>query len=230
MRRLIVTIDGPAGAGKTTVSRLLAERLGFRYIDTGALYRGVAFEAASASITGDDDSKLSTLCKNLKLTMVDPGSGLRLISNGVDITDKIRTPEIAMLASSLSARPVIRQFLLEVQRSLGRDKNVVAEGRDMGTVVFPDAEVKFFLDASSDTRAMRRFLETKDRSIQDLDTVKEEMLRRDQNDSTRALAPLKAAPDAVVIDSTRLSIEQVVNHMYRIVDKERHIRIPIFQL
>lgn len=230
MRRLIVTIDGPAGAGKTTVSRLLAERLGFRYIDTGALYRGVAFEAASASISGDDDSELSALCENLELTLVDSESGIRLISNGVDITDKIRTPEITMLASSLSARPVTRQFLLDVQRNLGRDKNIVAEGRDMGTVVFPDAEVKFFLEASSDARAMRRFLETKDRSVQDFDTVKREMLRRDHNDSTRALAPLKAAPDAVVIDSTRLSIEQVVDHMYRIVDKARHISTPILQL
>ncbi len=222
MRPLIVTIDGPAGAGKTTVSRRLAERLGFRYLDTGALYRGVAFEAASAAIAVENDRELALLCKNLKLSLLESEKGLRLIANGVDITDKIRMPDITMLASVLSARPMIRQYLLELQRDLGREKNIVVEGRDMGTVVFPDAEVKFFLDADSETRAKRRYLETKDASDQDFETIKKDMLRRDQNDRTRALAPLKPAPDAVILDSTELSIEEVVDRMYDIVDRSRH--------
>ncbi len=224
MRRVIVTIDGPAGAGKTTVSRMLADRLGFRYIDTGALYRGVAFEAMAASIPGDKDSELAALCNRLTLSLSETEKELRLISNGVDITDRIRTPEVTMLASAISARPVIRRFLLNLQRDLGRDKNIIVEGRDMGTVVFPEAEVKFFLDADADTRAMRRYHEVKDTSDQDLEAVKQDMRRRDQNDATRALAPLKPAPDAVILDSTDLSIEEVVERMFVVVDNARNLQ------
>ena len=221
MRHLVVTIDGPAGAGKTTVSRMLADRLGYRYIDTGALYRGVAFAAKSAGIDGKKDSELESLCDRLKLTFSRSEGGLCLIQNGVDITDSIRTPEVTMLASAISARPVVRQYLLKLQRDLGKDKNVVLEGRDMGTVVFPEAEIKFFLDASPESRAMRRFLEVKDRSGQNLESLKKDMLKRDKNDSTRKLAPLKPATDAVIIDSTDFSIEEVVDRLYGIVDKAR---------
>jgi len=222
MRRLVVTIDGPAGGGKTTVSRMLADRLDYRYIDTGALYRGVAFAAKSAGIDGKKDRGLGSLCERLKLAFSRSEDGLRLILNGVDITDSIRTPDVTMLASAISARPVVRQYLLKLQRDLGKDKNVVIEGRDMGTVVFPEAEIKFFLDASPESRAMRRYLEVKDTSGQNLESVKKDMLKRDKNDSTRKLAPLKPATDAVIIDSTDLSIEEVVDRLYEIVDKARH--------
>jgi len=221
MRRLVVTIDGPAGGGKTSVSRMLADRLGYRYIDTGALYRGVALAARSAEIDGKKDRELESLCDRLKLAFSRSGDGLRLILNGVDITDSIRTPDVTMLASAISARPVVRQYLLKLQRDLGKDKNVVIEGRDMGTVVFPEAEIKFFLDASPESRAMRRYLEVKDTSGQNLESVKKDMLKRDKNDSTRKLAPLKPATDAVIIDSTDLSIEEVVDRLYKIVDKAR---------
>jgi len=221
VKRLIVTLDGPAGAGKTTVSRMLAARLGYRYIDTGALYRGVAVEARRAGIGPDDDTGLETLCPRLGLKPVFTQSGLRLLSDGVDITEAIRTPEISLLASAVSARPVVRAYLLELQRDLGKDKNIVIEGRDMGTVVFPDAEVKFFLKASPEARAARRYLELKDTSGQDLETVKREMLRRDRNDSTRAVAPLTPAPDAVHVDSTDLSVEQVVERMLAVVEQAR---------
>jgi len=221
MRRLVVTIDGPAGGGKTSVSRMLADRLGYRYIDTGALYRGVALAARSAEIDGKKDRELESLCDRLKLAFSRSGDGLRLILNGVDITDSIRTPDVTMLASAISARPVVRQYLLKLQRDLGKDKNVVIEGRDMGTVVFAEAEIKFFLDASPESRAMRRYLEVKDTSGQNLESVKKDMLKRDKNDSTRKLAPLKPATDAVIIDSTDLSIEEVVDRLYKIVDKAR---------
>ncbi len=150
---LLITIDGPAGAGKTTVSKMLARELGYRYLDTGALYRAVAFGVRAAGIQPDDDRGLGDVCKTLRLSI----EGDRLVLNGVDITHRIRSPEISMLASAVSARPVVRQALLGIQREMGRTGGLVAEGRDMGTVVFPEADLKFFLDATVRQRALRRF-------------------------------------------------------------------------
>jgi cytidylate kinase len=213
VKRLLITIDGPSGAGKTTVSRMLADRLGYRYIDTGALYRGVALATLSSGLNPDDDEGLFRLFNTLKLKFVPGEKGLRLFLNGSDITDRIRTPEISMVASAVSAKQVVRDYLLNLQRDLGRDKNVVFEGRDMGTVVFPDADLKFFLDASLQTRAKRRFKELSSTTPQSLEAVETDMRRRDTNDSTRDLAPLKPAKDAVRIDSTDLTIEDVVDRM-----------------
>ena len=217
MKQLLITIDGPSGAGKTTVSRILADRLGYRYIDTGALYRGVALAAVSSGLNPDDDSGLEKLCNTLKIRFVLEKKGLRLILNDSDITDQIRTPEITMFASAVSARPVVRRFLLNLQRDLGKEKGVVFEGRDMGTVVFPGADVKFFLDASPKIRAKRRYNELKSTNPQPLEAVEKDMYRRDENDSTRDLAPLKPAKDAIRIDSTDLSIETVVERMVTII-------------
>ena len=213
MKNLLITIDGPAGAGKTTVSRALADRLGYRYIDTGALYRGMALAVQSRGIDPQNDDDLKRLCSDLNLTFVRNDEGLSLYLNGENISHRIRTPEITMLASAVSARPVVREFLLEVQKNLGRQKAAVFEGRDMGTVVFPDADVKFFLDASTHTRALRRFEEQKLQSSQTLDEVERDIQRRDRNDSTREVAPLKPAPDAIIIDSTDLTAEAVVDLM-----------------
>jgi cytidylate kinase len=213
MEKLLITIDGPAGAGKTTVSRALADRLGYRYIDTGALYRGVALAVQSRGIDPENDDDLKRLCSDLNLTFVKNNEGLSLYLNGENISDRIRTAEITMLASAVSARPVVREFLLDVQKNLGRQKAAVFEGRDMGTVVFPDADVKFFLDASTHTRALRRFEEQKLQSSQTLDEVERDIQRRDRNDSTREVAPLKPAPDAIIIDSTELTAEAVVDLM-----------------
>ena len=213
MKKLLITIDGPAGAGKTTVSKALADRLGYRYIDTGALYRGVALAVKNRGVDPANDADLEKLCLKLKLDFVVNTGGGRLVLNGEDISGLIRTPEIAMLASAVSARPVVRAYLLDLQRNMGREKAAVFEGRDMGTVVFPEADVKFFLDASNKTRAQRRFEELKSKTTQTLAEVERDMQQRDRNDSTRDVAPLKPAPNAVIIDSTDLNVEQVVDKM-----------------
>ncbi len=213
MKSLLITIDGPAGAGKTSVSRKIADRLNYKYIDTGALYRGVAFEARSAGVSQDDDTGLENLCSTLNLNFVKDERGLRLLSNNSDITDQIRTPEISMLASAVSARPVVRKYLLDLQRNMGREKGVVFEGRDMGTVVFPDADKKFYLDASQKLRAIRRYRELESKTLQRLEDVERDISLRDENDGKREVAPMKPADDAVIIDSTDLSANDVVEMM-----------------
>lgn len=219
---MLITIDGPAGAGKTTVSRLLAQRLGFRYVDTGALYRGIALAVLESKNDIDDDMGLEALLKDLAIGFAVRGGTTRLMLNGQDVSDKIRTPEVTMAASAVSARPIVRQHLLAVQHALGREKQAVFEGRDMGTVVFPDADLKFFLDASVEVRARRRFNEFKDKNRQNIDEVKADIRRRDKNDSTRSVAPLCAAEDAIVVDATNLTVEQVVNAMLGYTRKTSH--------
>ncbi len=214
MKQLLITIDGPAGAGKTTVSRMLADRLSYRYIDTGALYRGIAYMAKSAGTDPDDDVGLAKLCRGLDIKFIRNEKGTRLIARGSDITDNIRTPEISMLSSAVSARPVVREYLLKIQRDMGEKKGAVFEGRDMGTVVFPDADIKFFLDASPEMRSLRRYKELAARNTsQSKEEVESDIRRRDKNDSTRAAAPLKPAEDAIIIDATDLCAEEVVRQM-----------------
>ena len=210
---MLITIDGPAGAGKTTVSRILAQRLGFRYVDTGALYRGVALAALAATIDIADDHGLEKMLKSLTIGFFVRDGVTRLMLNEQDVTDKIRSPEVTMAASAVSARPVVRQHLLTVQHALGSQKKAVFEWRDMGTVVFPDADLKFYLDASVEVRAMRRFNELKGQNRQSISQVEADIRRRDKNDTTRAVAPLRAAEDAIVIDASDLSAERVVEEM-----------------
>lgn len=213
-RRLIITIDGPAGAGKTTVSRTLAARLGYRYVDTGALYRAVALAALRADLQADDDDGLERLCRGLTLAFA-PASGgsARLWSDGKDVSDQLRSPQVTMMASAVSARPPVRRGLLRLQRELGRNGGAVFEGRDMGTVVFPGADVKFFLDASPRTRALRRFAEVHGRTGQSLAEIEAAIRQRDANDRSRALAPLRPAEDAIPVDSTDLTIDEVIDQM-----------------
>ncbi len=211
----IVAIDGPAGAGKSTVARQLARRLGFTIIDTGAIYRSVALAALRAGVAWDDDVALGRL--------LDPGLGIafageRVLLRGEDVTAAIRTPEISRGASVVSARPVVRQKLLQLQRDLGRGapRGAVLEGRDIGTVVFPDADVKFFLTASAEARAGRRHAELAEKGVPvPLAEVLADQRQRDRDDTERALAPLRAAPDAIVIDTTGLDLEEVVDRCHR---------------
>jgi CMP/dCMP kinase len=216
MKNRIITIDGPAGSGKTTVSKALAQRLGCIYVDTGALYRGVAFELQRQEINYKEDKTLEKFLKSLDLTFAIDGDHdngqLILLSSGRDISPYIRTPEISMMASLSSARPLIRSALLNVQRNIADEQDAVFEGRDMGTVVFPDASFKFFLFADLTIRAKRRFDEMPGEE-KNFNQVQKEMGIRDNNDSNRAAAPLKPAEDAIHINSSDLSIEQVIERM-----------------
>lgn len=222
MKNRIITIDGPAGSGKTTVSKALAQRLGCIYVDTGALYRGVAFELKKQKIDYKEDKALERFLKTLDLTFaIDTNhdeSQLLLLSSGQNISPYIRTPEITMLASLSSANPIIRSALLHIQRNIADKQDAVFEGRDMGTVVFPEAPFKFFLFADIAVRAKRRFDEMPGKET-DFNQVQKEMEIRDYNDSNRAAAPLKPADDAVHINSSALSIERVVEQMLGYIGK-----------
>lgn len=212
MNRQIITIDGPAGAGKSTVAKRLAAKLGYVYVDTGALYRGVAYEILQQNVNWENDAELDRFLKKLDLNFVMQDNRLTLTSHGKDISEHIRTPQVTMLASSSSAKPAVRRALLDIQKNIAAQNNAVFEGRDMGTVVFPDASAKFFLFADLDIRAKRRYDEMS-ASGKDIKQVTEQMAVRDENDSKRQSAPLKAADDAVKIDSSSMTIEQVVDMM-----------------
>ncbi len=218
MNKRIITIDGPAGAGKTTTSKLLSEKLNCTYVDTGALYRGVAYEIDRENIDWENDDKLEIFLKKIHLSFVMVDDSFVLHSNGIDISGFIRTPEISMLASASSARPQVRAALLEIQRDIAKQQDAVFEGRDMGTVVFPDAPYKFFLIADLNVRAKRRFDEMPENE-KNLKNVTRDMSTRDTNDTQRAQAPLKPAKDAIQIDSSNLTIDQVVSKMIKIIEK-----------
>lgn len=223
----IVAIDGPAGSGKTTVSRLVAQRLGYVVLDTGALYRALALAASRAPIeTGTSSRKLEELTEALVergaiVLEALPGGGVRVLLDGEDVSQAIRTPEMSQRASEVSAVPGVRSSLLELQRKIGENGGVVVEGRDIGSVVFPDAEAKFFLTASVERRAERRHGElSATENAPTLSAVLEQVVQRDRRDSERAIAPLMQAQDAALMDSTHLDIEQVVD---RIVESVRRI-------
>ncbi len=209
---LIIAIDGPSGAGKSSSSRQLAARLGYRYIDTGALYRIIGLLAWERHVSPDDGEGLAALCHDLPLRFVSESTGVRIVLGERDITTAIRQPEVSQMASKVSAQPAVRQALLTLQRQMGQEGGVVLEGRDIGTVVFPDADVKFFLEASAEERGQRRYRELQQQGVSTtLEATLREMAERDQRDSERAHAPLRRAEDAIIVDSTTLSLDEVVH-------------------
>ncbi|GBD36955.1 Cytidylate kinase [bacterium HR36] len=204
---MIITIDGPAGAGKSTVARKLAERLGFTYLDTGAMYRAVALAALRAHISPTDEQALANLLSQLRLEWYNG----RIFLDGEDVSEQIRQPVITELARRVADSPTVRAFLGHLQRHIAQQTNLVTEGRDQGTKIFPHAECKFFLTASPEVRAWRRWQELQNRGIA---ITYEEVLRqqheRDQQDAARALAPLQPAADAILVDTSQLPIDAVV--------------------
>jgi len=207
MKPMRIAIDGPSGAGKSTIAKEVAKILEFDYIDTGAMYRAVGYKMMESQVTLKDAIALKKL---LDETTIDFHKG-RTLLDGEDVSDYIRTPAVSQMASDCSALPVVREKLVELQRELGKQKSVVMDGRDIGTNVFPDAEIKFFVTASAEERAKRRYLELLDKGeTAEYQTVLSDMKMRDYNDSTRSLHPLKQAEDSILVDTTYMTIEEVI--------------------
>lgn len=212
----IVAIDGPSGAGKSTVARELAMRLGYVHLDTGAMYRTVALAAVRGGLDLKDEVALDDLCSRIHINIISSKRGMKVTLDGEDVTDLIRTPEMSRASSAVSGVSSVRRHMVRIQREMGSRGGLVAEGRDMGTVVFPKTRAKFYLDASVMERAKRRWLELSGRGTKEsLDKVADDIRERDHNDSTRVDSPLRRADDAIVVDTTDMSPEDVVDLLFR---------------
>jgi cytidylate kinase len=222
-KKMIVAIDGPAGAGKSTIAKHLARELGYTYMDTGAMYRAFAWKLLQEGIDLGNEKELKRMLEDTQIQLVERNG---VLLDGRDVTDRIRTPEVSQMASKASALKIVRERMVELQREMGRAGGIVAEGRDIGTVVFPDAEVKVYLDALPGERARRRFDELKKGGGEvTLEQTLGEMNERDRRDTERAVAPLHPAADAVVIDSTRMGIDVVVRRVLDEIEKKKSIPI-----
>ena len=218
IRQLIITIDGPAGVGKSTLSKRLATHLGYTYLDTGALYRGVAWKVKSSETDSKDIDQVEALLSATKLELTSRDHSLAVLVDAKDVTSELRSLAVSQLASTVATYPFVRDWLLPIQQEFANTGNVVAEGRDMGTKVFPHADVKFFLDADLDIRMHRRYQELQeDDQSKTLDDVRREMTIRDARDRSRDVAPLTPATDAIMIDTSNLSIDQVLDRMIEVV-------------
>ena len=211
-KKLVITIDGPAGAGKSTVSKILAKKLDYIYLDTGALYRALAYKMLKFKISLDDISALADLCSNTTVALKNIEGQMKVYVDGEDVEKKIRTEEVGLAASKISTFAVVRQRLLDLQREAGAQGGIIAEGRDMGSVVFPQADYKFYLDANLEERIKRRYKELVEKGTSvEYKAIQKDMYARDKQDSQREIAPLKAPDDAIIINSDNLSAEEVVD-------------------
>ena len=218
---IAVAIDGPAGAGKSTLARAAAKRLSYIYVDTGALYRSIALNAVRNNVEISNSGEIEKMLEKTKIELKFINDEQRVFLNGEDVSDKIRTSEISMAASAISALPAVRSFLLELQRELARKNNVIMDGRDIGTVVLPNAQVKIFLTASPECRAKRRYDEYIAKGKQEnYEEILESIKQRDYNDSHRAIAPLKAADDAVLVDTSDDTPQQSVERIVKIIEEK----------
>lgn len=219
MKKLVIAIDGPASAGKSTVAKIIAKDYGYVYIDTGAMYRTATWLALENDIADDNEDEIVTLLKSGNLTFKQEADGQHVFWNDTDITTAIRLPEIASHVSAVSALPKVREYLVEKQQAYGKEGGVVMDGRDIGTTVFPNADIKIFLVASVDERAERRYKENIEKGIDcDLEQLKEDIARRDYLDSTREVSPLTKADDAVEVDTTGIDIQGVVDKIKSIIE------------
>ena len=211
-KTISIAIDGPAGAGKSTIAKRLAKKLGYYYVDTGAIYRTVAYFMDLWGVAPKDTDGVNRYIDELTIEIEYDADGLQhMIMNGMDVTEDIRTPDISQKASLVSAQPVVREMLLDMQRDVAKRHNVIMDGRDIGTVVLPRADVKIFLTASAEVRAQRRFAELQAKGSKDnLAKVLADIKQRDHQDSTRAIAPLKQAKDAVLVDTSDMDVDAVV--------------------
>jgi CMP/dCMP kinase len=218
-RKLVIAIDGPAGSGKSTIAARLARKLGYVNLESGAMYRALALKAMESNVTLDDPEALRELAENTAIRLEPGGKGNRVLLDGRDVSQRIREADVTAAASRVSIHPPVRQLMVVRQRALGEDGGVVMEGRDIGTAVFPSADVKIFLDADAAVRAERRVLENGSASPEEAQRVLADIAARDERDRTRSASPLVAASDAVHIDTTRKSIDAVVDEVEGIVKK-----------
>jgi len=219
----LITIDGPTGSGKSTVSRLLAKRLNYAYLDTGAMYRVVGLAIQRAGIGSENEEEVAKICNSLDIKFIHEGDSTKIYLAQEDVTETIREPDIDLIASNVSTLDTVRKAMTRFQRKIGSQGPLVAEGRDMGTVVFPEAKHKFYLDASLEVRVNRRFQERqkKGESIS-REKVKKDLIKRDHQDMNRKLSPLRPAKDAKIIDSTKLSPNQVVEKIIKEMKKDKN--------
>ena len=223
---MIIAIDGPAGSGKSTVAKIVAEKLRFRYIDTGSMYRSVAWKSLQKNTTLGDEEAVADIAFKTKIDLVSGEDGQLVFVDGENITAQLKMEEVSRGAAIVAAQPIIRQIMTTKQRKLGKQGKVVMDGRDIGTVVFPQADKKFFLDADPKERGRRRFAELKEKkqaANTDLPTIIEQVIQRDNEDRNRKIAPLKQAKDAILIDTTHLSVDQVVKEIIKTINPDPKI-------
>jgi cytidylate kinase len=223
-RKLVIAIDGPAGSGKSTIAARLAKKLGYTNLESGAMYRAIALKAMEQQVPLDDAEALRQLAQKSVIELEPRGEGNRVLLDGRDVSQRIREADVTLAASQVSVHPSVRQVMVARQRELGANSGVVMEGRDIGTAVFPNAEVKIFLDADPTVRAERRVLQNGSQSLHDAKKVLDEIAARDQRDRTRTTSPLVPASDAVILDTSRKSIDEVVAEVEGIVEQRLGVR------